>query len=265
MRNNILNLQHLTIFIIELFFIFAITLSSSLAAEKQPVMGAGPSTVVAKHFFKHLSSLPITQDYNFIVEPRSIKHAGGIRASGQYLFGRTGRPLNRKEKQNSKHDLFIARIPLSFVVGKKAGVKHIDMNQLEGIFTRKITNWKVLGGTDAGIILAGREPTEAAYSIIKRDHPFFRHVKFDKVLTRDHQLVNFIKSNQGDYAISFGAQSNFDDEYLLHVEGFKTGVSLGLVYDTKNAGHPVVKAAIEFAKTKTWHKIVIDSGFLPPN
>lgn len=247
-----------------IIILFASVLSNSHAGEKQPVMGAGPSTVVAHSFFRHFSLLPAAQDYEFTVESRSIKHAGGIRASGQYLFGRTGRPLNKKEKQQNKHDLFIARIPLTFVAGKKTGVKHITLKQLEDIFSRKITNWKTVGGADAGIILAGRESTEAALSLIQRDYPYFHDVEFDKVLTRDHQLVNFIQSPQGDYAIGFGARPNFDDAYMMHVDGFKTGVSLGLVYDTKNSVKPVVKSAIKFARSEDWRNLVLESGLLAP-
>ena len=45
-----------------------------------------------------------SRNHKFEVEQRSIKHAGGIKASGKYLFGRTGRPLNTSEKQQGKHD-----------------------------------------------------------------------------------------------------------------------------------------------------------------
>lgn len=245
-------------------FTFLILSTSLSATEIQPIMGAGPSTAVVNLFFKHFSELPVNEGYSFLVEQRSIKHAGGIRASEKYLFGRTGRPLNSKEKQQNKQDLFLARIPLGFVTGRKVSLDKISLIDLQKIFEGKITNWKEIGGPDNNIILIGREPTEAAYSVLKKDHPFFQEVKFDRIFKRDHQVVNYIQSPPGGYAIAFGAKSNFDTEYHLKVNGFHSGINLGLVYDLKNAHHPVIKAAIEYAKSDDWLKILDTTDYFLP-
>ncbi len=257
--------KYFILFFVAVLPFFGISTSASNAHEEQLVMGAGPSTAVVSLFFRHFSLLPAVRNHKFEVEQRSIKHAGGIKASGKYLFGRTGRPLNKSEKQQGKHDLFLARIPLSFVVGKGAGVSNITLDQLNAIFNRSITNWSELGGADATIMLTGREQTEAAFSVIKHDHPYFNNVEFDHVFFRDHQMVNFIKSSNGVHAIGFGARHNFEDEYILQVDGFQSGVSLGLVYDSKNKDHPVVKTAIEFASSEKWRNRVIESGLLQPD
>lgn len=265
MTNFIPQSKRLTLFLFTVMFFLGASTRASDTHEEQLVMGAGPSTVVASLFFRHFSLLPAARHHKFEVEQRSIKHAGGIKASGEYLFGRTGRPLNKSEKEQGKHDLFLARIPLSFVVGKGVGVSNITLDQLKAIFNRSITNWSELGGADAAIVLAGREQTEAAFSIIKHDCPYFNDVEFDRIFSRDHQLVNFIKSTRGVHAIGFGAHHNFEDAYILQVDGFQSGVSLGLVYDTKNKDHPVVKAAIEFVSSEKWRNRVIESGLLQPD
>jgi len=226
-------------------------------------MGAGPSTAVVTLFFKHFSEIIPTKQYTFKVEQRSIKHAGGITASDKYLFGRTGRPLNQKEKALNKRELFLARIPLTMVSGNQTRIKKITLEQLEKIFTQKITNWNQLGGADHKITLVGREDTEAALNVLTKTYPFFTHANYDKKLTRDHQVVNFIKSNDGDYALAFGAISNFDEQYHLTVEGFEAGINLGLVYDANNASHTLVESARIFAKSETWTDIVRKNGFLP--
>lgn len=245
-------------------FIFFLINSNTSASEIQPVMGAGPSTPVVNLFFKHFSELDINKNYSFSVEQRSIKHAGGIKASSKYLFGRTGRPLNEKEKQLNKQDLFIARIPLGFAVGHKVGVDKITLEQLQQIVTREISNWKEVGGVDHEIILIGRESTEAAFQVLKAEYPFFRHVKFDRLFKRDHQVVNYIQSDSGDYALAFGAKANFNPKHQLKVDDFYSGVQLGLVYDLKNAQHPVVKAAMRYAQSEQWFKILENTEFLPP-
>ncbi len=236
--------------------------AAAMASEKMPIMGAGPSTALVTLFFEHFGQTAAGSGYEFEVDQRSIKHAGGILASDKYLFGRTGRPLNEEEKASGKAELFLGRIPLAFVVGSGALIKHIDLVQLEDVYLRRISNWQALGGADAAIVLAGRESSEAALGVLKQDHPFFNEVVFDRVLERDHQMVNFIKSTHGQYAIGFGARSNFDTEYLLEVEGFVSGVNVGLVYDLQNREHPLVKAVSDYARSDAWQLLLKSAGFL---
>lgn len=251
------------IFLYLLTLLSAITVFDCRAVEIQPVMGAGPSTVVVRSFFRDFSSIPAADGYEFVVEQRSIKHAGGINASGKYLFGRTGRPLSAPERAMDKHDLLIARIPIVFVIGRKTGIRRITLEQLNAVFSGKIDNWKQLGGVDAEIVVAGREPTEAALSVLKSEYSVFNQAEFDLVLTRDHQLVNLIRSSAGDYVIGFGVRTNFNDDQILHVDGFSSGIKLGLVYDEKNKNHAVVRAAIDFASSKNWRQRVVESNLLP--
>ena len=247
-----------------IFFAALLFSNGIMAIEKQLVMGAGPSTAVATLFFEHFSKTAAAKEYTFEVEQRSIKHAGGILASDKYIFGRTGRPLNKKEKSLNKEEIYIARIPLSIVIGDQTGVKSISLEQLEKIFTGKIIRWNQLGGANHQIIVIGREKTEAAFDVLKKKYNFFSKAYFEKIFTRDHQVANFLKSKKGAYAISFGAGSNFDERYHLNVNEFEAGVNLGLVYDTANSSHPLVESARAFAKSKTWIDIVRHNDFLPP-
>lgn len=46
-------------------------------------------------------------------------------------------------------------------------VKNLNFSQLKGIYTGSITNWKEVGGTDARIILYGRENNSGTYTFFK--------------------------------------------------------------------------------------------------
>lgn len=236
-----------------------------LAAEKQLVLGAGPSMEVSRFFFQNLGKLPVAQGYAFDVEERSIKHAGGIEASGKFLFGRTGRPLKAEEKALNKQEIILALVPIEFVVGEKTGVHSMTLKQLLDVFAQRITNWKELGGADQKIVIVGREPMEAGWTILREEYPEIAQVNFHQVLQRDHQVVNFMDSPAGAYAIAFGFRGNFVNKKLLDVKGFQVGSNCGLVYDTKNADHPLVKAAIEYARSDDWRKLAQQKGFLPPS
>ena len=252
------------LFKIYLSFIIFLFCNASVAAEKQMVLGAGPSTAVVSLFFKTFPKDNFTNSYVFKVDARSIKHAGGIKASDNYLFGRTGRPLNHAEKAKNKGEILLARIPIAIVVGHKAGVDSITLEQLEGIITGKITNWSQLDGPDKNILLVGRESTEAVLGVLKNRYPFFARARFTKTLQRDHQVANLLEAKSGDYALSFGAAPNFESYHHLAIAGFDAGVNLGLVYDLSNQDHPVVRAVAEYAKTRAWLNILDFHHYLPP-
>ncbi len=240
------------------------SVSAVQAVEEQKIIGAGPSTKVVGLFAKGLAKEPAVQGYSFEVPPRSAKHAGGIKASRDFVFGRTGRPLNAKERGMKKEEIFLARIPIAFVVGSGVGVKQLNIGQIEKIFTGAITNWKTVGGPDAPIFLAGRESGEALFSVLKANKPEFAQAKFKKVFKKDHQVVNFIKSPAGKFAIGFGAKPNFQDLNLVQIEGFSVGVSVGLVYDQKNQGHALVSAAKRYAASSNWRGQLGSLDLLPP-
>ena len=91
------------------------------------VFGAGPSTVIVTEFFDRFEDLPVAEGFTFTVPPESVKHAGGIRASGEYVFGRTGRPLNEAEKAEGKTDIFLGRVPTGFVVGADVQITNLTL------------------------------------------------------------------------------------------------------------------------------------------
>lgn len=244
-------------------FLVIFTAVLALAVEQQVIAGAGPSTKIVELFVEQLAKNPQCSGYQFQVPKRSAKHAGGLKCSDKYLFGRTGRPLNSKEVMLNKGEIYLARVPIAFVVGAKVGIKELSLLDIQKIFLAEITNWKDLGGPDAKIALVGRESTEALFSVLKKDHPFFQSATFDKVFIKDHQVVNFMNSSDGQYAIAFGAKPNFTKLSVVTIEGFGSGVSLGLVYDKKNESNSAVKAATIYAKSDEWKKIVISADLLP--
>ena len=235
------------------------------AAEVQVVAGAGPSTKVVQLFVDQLSKQPAAAGYEFQVPPRSAKHAGGLKNTDSYIFGRTGRPLNAAEASRNKAEIFLARVPIAFAVGSNAGVASLTLEQLQKVFVKQVINWSQVGGNDAPIVLVGREPTEALYSVLKEDYPFFKDLVFDQIFKKDHQVVNFLKSPDGANAIAFGALPNFNEVAVVEVGGFSSGVGLGLVYDKKNSAHPLVQAAAVYAMSPDWGKQVEQFGLMTAN
>lgn len=246
-----------------LLTVFLLSATISLADHAQVVAGAGPSTKVAELFFAEFGKNPVCKDYHFEIMPTSIKHKGGVLSSGKYLFGRSGRPLSSKEKSLGKDEILLGRVPLSFAVGLETGVKKVSLQQLKQIFTRKITNWKQLGGKDATIVLVGREEGEALYSVLQQQYPAFKNLKFDQVFTKGHEVVQFLSSPAGAHAVAFGAKPNFKTYNLLTVKDFSAGVALGLVFDLENHDNEIIMAARDYAKSSAWKKQLKKIDMLP--
>lgn len=249
--------------IISICFLFScLNVGLSCADEIQVVAGAGPSTKIVQRFFEAFSSQPEAAGITFEIPEISAKHAGGIKCSDVNLFGRTGRPLNDAEKNQHKSEIFLAKVPIAFAVGAKTGVHSISLENLEKIYSGEITNWKTLGGADAGIALVGRESTEALFMELKHSYEFFKDARFDFKFNKDHAVVNFMKSEKGDYALAFGAKPNFSELDIVRIDGLSAGVRLGLVYDQSNTGHPLILAAQKYAISKEWQTRVIEMGML---
>jgi ABC-type phosphate transport system substrate-binding protein len=194
--------------------------------------------------------------------PSSIKHAGGLKNSDLYLFGRTGRPLSADEKGRGKREILLGRVPIGFAVGLETGIKSINSDQLRSIFSRKIVNWKQVGGVDAPIFLAGRDPNEAVFSALKDEFPWFKEVTFDQVFAKDDDAQKFIVSPEGRYAIVFGSNTQLPDKQVIKIAGFSVGLRVGLVYDKKNEILPLVEAAKRFSVSKEWNKLLKKNGLM---
>ena len=146
---------------VSLLFAAALLPAAPAAAGEVVIAGAGPSTKVVEHFVVYLAKTGAAEGMTFSVPEKSIKHAGGIRSTEKNLFGRTGRPLNEKEKAGGVEEIFLAKMPIVFVAGADAGVSSLTLDQVCGVFTGKFRNWKDVGGNDKDIVIITREPTEA--------------------------------------------------------------------------------------------------------
>lgn len=232
------------------------------AGETQFVAGAGPSTEIVQLFFREFGKLPVAADTQFKVIEASVKHAGGIKNSDIQLFGRTGRPLKEEEKALGKKEILLGRVLIAFAGGREIGVKNLNMQQLKAILTRKITNWKEVGGNNAPILILGRDRSEAVLSALREEYPWFDEVSFDKIFKTDDEIMKFIPGPEGRHAIVFGAKSQLPSDQLIPVAEMNAGLKVGLVYDVKNENNPLVKAAQQFSNSKEWHNVLKQHGQL---
>lgn len=111
----------------------------------------------------------------------SVASSGGGTNSGitALLTGTTdiaaaSRPLKRSELEKLRmrfktvpRELKVARDALSFYVNAANPISALTLEQLRGICTGTITNWKEVGGPDAPIVLVAREASSGTNDFLK--------------------------------------------------------------------------------------------------
>src|SRR2546428_9207080 len=95
-----------------------------------------------------------------VTVPNSIGSDGGVRVVGteESPIGRVSRLPNAAEvaKYGEFKYLEFARVPVAFVVSRETGVRDLSQQQICGILSGRVTNWKEVGGHDPLIALQGR-------------------------------------------------------------------------------------------------------------
>lgn len=93
------------------------------------------------------------------VEVQQLGSSAGIKNAmeGTSEIGMASRDLKDEEKSSGLKETEIALDGISIVVNKSNEVKNLTLDQIKGIYTGKITNWKEVGGKDAPIVVLSRE------------------------------------------------------------------------------------------------------------
>jgi phosphate transport system substrate-binding protein len=93
-----------------------------------------------------------------------------------------------KSKDREVREFILAYDGLSIIVHPDNSVRSLTMEQLAGVYTGKIKNWKEVGGKDNAIVLYGRQSTSGTFT-------FFR----DSALKADYDKS--LRSLEGNQAI----------------------------------------------------------------
>ncbi len=94
-----------------------------------------------------------------IVTPEFVGSGAGIEAvlKGTADIGNSSRNLNDAEKEAGAVENIVAIDGIAVVLDKSNTVTNLTKDELVGIYTGTIRNWKELGGNDQPIVVIGRE------------------------------------------------------------------------------------------------------------
>lgn len=94
--------------------------------------------------------------------------------TGTTDIAQSSRPMKMDEKLKMQEagkafkEVIIAYDALAVIVNPGNPVSQLTREQLEGIFTGKITNWKEVGGQDSKIVAYSRETSSGTYEFFKQ-------------------------------------------------------------------------------------------------
>jgi phosphate transport system substrate-binding protein len=165
----------------------------------------------------------------------------------------------------------VARDALSIYVNPNNPIKNLSLDQINDIYTCKISNWKELGGEDQKIIRISRSNASGTYLY------FLKHVLGGNeicdsvvILNTTHDIVEFVRYNNA--AIGYGGLGYAEQSMQVKVNTIEPTeknvidniypISRYLRYYTVNKPSGNVKEFIDWVTDERGQKIVKSMGYI---
>ncbi len=152
---------------------------------------------------------------------------------------------------------------LAVIVNPENKVSQLTREQLEGIFTGKIKNWKEVGGDDAKIIVYSRESSSGTYEFFK-EHVMNKKNFANDVLSMPATgaIIQSVSQTKG--AIGYVGLAYLDkNEKALKVSYDKGKTFIAPSMETaKNKTYPVVRPLYYYYNTKVEGKVKLFLDFI---
>jgi phosphate transport system substrate-binding protein len=205
--------------------------------------------------------------------------------SGTTDIAQSSRSIKMDEKMKLKEagkaykETIIAYDALAVVVNPSNKIDQLTREQLEGIYTGKITNWKDVGGADLKIVLYSRESSSGTFDFFKE------HVLNKKnfatsalLMPATGAIIQSVSQTAG--AIGYVGLAYVDKSakaLKVSYDQGKTYVSPS-VETAKNKTYPItrplfyyytttaeknISPLIQFILSDAGQKIVLDEGYVP--
>jgi phosphate transport system substrate-binding protein len=161
-----------------------------------------------------------------------------------------------QESGNTLKEVIIAYDAMAIIVNPANKVSNLTREQLEGIFTGKIKNWKEVGGEDLKIIPYARETSSGTYeffkeSVLKNKH----HMSGIMSMPANGAIIQSVGQTKGAIAYVGLAYVNKSVK-ALHVSynGGKTFVEPSYA-NAKNKTYPIVRPLFYYYLAKSESKV----------
>lgn len=173
----------------------------------------------------------------------------------------------------------IAKDALSIVVNPKNKVTKLTREQLEGIFTGKIKNWKEVGGDNMPIIPYSRETTSGTYEFFKESILKNKNYKAGILsMPATGAIIQSVSQTPGaigyvgmayvtkdvrDILVSYDGGKSYIEPTLINAKSGKYPIVRPLFYYYEAKSEAKVKDFINFILSAEGQKIVSQVGYIP--
>jgi len=191
--------------------------------------------------------------------------------------------LDEKMKLNDAGKAFketiIAYDAIAIVVNPANKVSKLTREQLEGIFTGKITNWKEVGGDDMKIVVYSRETSSGTYEFVKEHVMNKKNYATSALLMPATgaiiQSVSQTKSAIGyvglayvektvkPLEVSYDKGKTFIAPSIANAKNKTYPITRPLFYYYLNSTEKLIKPYVDFILSSEGQKIVLDEGYIP--
>lgn len=164
--------------------------------------------------------------------------------------------LKLQEAGNAYKEVTIAFDALSVIVNPGNKISQLTREQLEGIFTGKIKNWKDVGGDDLAIVAYSRESSSGTFEFFKE------HVMKNKsyaatclMMPATGAIVQSVGQTKGAIGYVGMAYGNKEvKELKVSYDKGKTYIAPSMV-NAKNKTYPIVRPLFYYYPTKFESKV----------
>ncbi len=193
--------------------------------------------------------------------------------------------LLAKQKGISPYETKVALDGLAVVVNPQNPVSKLTIEQLAGIFTGKITNWKEAGGKDERIVILSREVNSGTHvyfkeHVLRKGDPGSKEefapsalllpssqAIADEVASNPAAIgyygMGYISAKQKPVAVAKDEKSDYVAPAIENVVNGKYPISRPLFLYTNGLPQGLVKQFIDFCLSKEGQEIVLKTDFVP--
>jgi phosphate transport system substrate-binding protein len=211
--------------------------------------------------------------------------------SGTCDIAMSSRNIKEKEitlagqKGINPNGIKVALDGLAVVVNPDNPVSKLTMDQLAGIFTGKIVNWKELGGKQEKIVILSREVNSGTHvyfkeHVLRKNDPNSKEEFSPRALLLSSSQaiadevagnsaaigyygMGYISANQKPVAVAQDEKSEYVVPIIENVVNGKYPVSRPLFLYTNSMPEGLVKKFVDFTLSKEGQEIVLATDFVP--
>jgi phosphate transport system substrate-binding protein len=187
--------------------------------------------------------------------------------------------LKMTEAGKAFKEVIFANDALSVIVNPSNKVNQLTREQLEGIFTGKISNWKEVGGDDLTIVVYSRETSSGTYEFFKEKVLMNKNFASSALLMpATGAIVQSVSQTKGAIGyvglayiekstkplkVSFDKGKTFVEPTVASAKTKTYPITRPLFLYYLNGAEKTVSPLVNFILSDEGQKIVLNEGFVP--